>query len=73
LLRDGRGVAQDEAAAFQWYTKAAGLGHAEAMYNLGICYAEGRGIAQDWTAASQLYKKAAELGDADAMSLVEAG
>ena len=29
------------------YTKAAEAGHAEAQYNLGVCYDDGEGVAQD--------------------------
>ena len=42
---EGRGVdAKSDAEAVQWYAKAADQGHAEALYRLGVMYADdGRG------------------------------
>ena len=38
----GRGVAKDQVEAVKWYRKAAEQNHAEAQYNLGVCYYEWR-------------------------------
>lgn len=51
------GVKQDWQKAIEWYSKAAGQGHAEAQYKLGICYAEGRGVKEDWQKAIEFFKK----------------
>jgi len=48
------------------YEKAAGLGSAAAMYNLGLLYSSGQGFEADLTQALSWYQKAAELGDRDA-------
>ena len=37
---NGVGVAKDEAEAVKWYRKAAEQNHAQAQYNLGVCYAQ---------------------------------
>ena len=34
------GVAKDEVEAVKWFRKAAEQNHAEAQYNLGVCYAQ---------------------------------
>ena len=38
---------KDEKKAVAWWRKAAAQGHAEAQFNLGICYETGNGVAQD--------------------------
>ncbi|MDR2875906.1 MAG: sel1 repeat family protein, partial [Methylobacillus sp.] len=43
----GWDVAQDEAAAAEWYRKAAEQGDREAAAGLGSLYADGRGVARD--------------------------
>jgi TPR repeat protein len=39
-----RGVERDYIQAVAWYRKAAEQGHAEAQYNLGICFENGTGV-----------------------------
>ena len=56
-------MVQDEAKAFEWYKRAAELGDADAMFNLGLCFEDGRGVAKDEAKAFKLYKRAAELGN----------
>jgi uncharacterized protein len=53
--------------AVTWYRKAAELGNAYGMNNLGSMYSNGRGVSQDDKQAVTWYRKAAELGNADAM------
>ena len=48
------------------YEKAAGLGSAEAQYNLGRMYDNGDGVSQDQKKAVSLYTKAAEQGYVEA-------
>jgi TPR repeat protein len=44
LLYDkGLGVAQSDAEALRWYTRAAEQGEARAQYNLGLMYMNGQG------------------------------
>ena len=38
LSEHGRGVAQDDVKAAQWYKKAADQGHASAQMNLGYLF-----------------------------------
>ena len=52
----------------RWYSKAAGQGHADAQYNLGLCYRNGRGVQKDDADAVKWYRKAAEQGQADAQN-----
>lgn len=44
--------------------QAAEQGHALAMANLGLCYANGNGVKQDYQQAVEWYRKAAEQGNA---------
>ena len=57
---------KDYAEAVKWYRKAAEQGHADAQYNLGICYRNGYGVTQDNDEAVKWYRKAAEQGLASA-------
>ena len=34
----GDGVEKDKGEAVKWWIKASELGHAEAQYNVGVCY-----------------------------------
>lgn len=67
MLRAGRGVAQDYAAAAKFLGEAAELGMPEAMSELGVLYANGLGVTQDQDRAFQLFLKAAEAGNRIAM------
>src|SRR5262245_9564609 len=62
LYRLGRGVEQDEAAAFRWMKLAAGQGHADAQLNLARMYLAGRGVAVDVAQARLWLAKAAAGG-----------
>ena len=64
----GNGVAKDETAAVEWYTKAAEAGHTQAMYNLGRCYEHGKGVAKDVAKAVEWYTKGADAGHILAMN-----
>jgi TPR repeat protein len=58
----GKGVAQDHAAAAEWYAKSAAQGHVVAQFNLGFGFACGEGVVQDAKAAFVWYAKAAAQG-----------
>jgi len=62
----GRVAPPDHKAALQAFQKAADLGHAKAMYNLGVFCAEGRGVEKNYSEAMQWWMKAAALGDFEA-------
>jgi hypothetical protein len=47
MYEQGRGVAQDYAAAARWYRKAAEQGLAVAQLSIGGLYEQGHGVAQD--------------------------
>jgi len=47
--------------------RLADKGDVDAMFNLGVMYADGRGVAKDEKQAVQWYRKAAELGYPAAM------
>ena len=59
----GRGVPKDDAAAVQWYRKAAERQLALAQTNLAVMLENGRGVARDDAEAVRWYRKAAEQGD----------
>ena len=48
--------------AAKWYWRAANLGDAQAMYNLGCCYAHGMGVEEDAGKASRWFAEAARRG-----------
>ena len=62
------GVAQDDRQATVYYRRAADLGDASAISNLGWMYQEGRGVARDDAEAVRLYRKAADMGVASAIN-----
>ena len=59
-------MAKDQAEAVKWYRKAAEQNHAEAQYNLGICFYKGEGVAKDQVEAYKWVLLAARQGDEDA-------
>jgi localization factor PodJL len=65
MLEKGQGVKKDLAAAQKLYIAAASKGHAKAMHNLAVLYAEGAEGKPDYTSAAQWFRKAAEHGVAD--------
>jgi TPR repeat protein len=55
-------MAHTEAAALachRWYWRAANLGDAQAMHNLGCCYADGIGVQPDEGKAAKWFSEAA--------------
>jgi len=58
-------VKKDLAAAQKLYIAAASKGHAKAMHNLAVLYAEGAEGKPDYASAAQWFRKAAEHGVAD--------
>merc|ERR1711988_1739096 len=71
MYHQGKGVAQDYAAAMKWYRMAADQGHAQAQYNLGIMYYEGHGVPQNTSQALRWLHKAQAQGDERAKQLIE--
>jgi TPR repeat protein len=69
LYRLGRGVPQDEAAAFRWMKSAAERGHAEAQLNLAKMYLAGRGVATNVAEARAWLARAAANGRSEAAGL----
>lgn len=57
----------DYAEALKWFNKAADLGNANAMYNIGLLYHEGNGVVKNPAEAEKWYKKAADRGNVSAM------
>ena len=62
----GRGVAEDDSQALQWYQKSAKQDYAKAIYAVGKCYKDGKGVQKDRKKAVEHFAKAARLGNADA-------
>ena len=71
LLCAGNAAGQDEKKAesnvFEATLAAAKDGDTDAMYTLGLMYANGEDVIEDDKEAVKWYRKAAELGHADAM------
>jgi TPR repeat protein len=68
MLDEGLGVENDEHRAFEWYRRAAKLGHAESMDRLGILYLQGRGVPQNTLAARSWFRLAAAQGSLTAIN-----
>ena len=68
--REGIRVKQSDAEAFNYFKKAAEMGHSGAQYNLGRCFADGKGTPKNLTGAALWYQKAAEQGDATSQFVV---
>ncbi len=67
----GKGVAQDDAKAVEWFKRAAASGHTRAQVSLGYCFASGRGVTRDLERAYILLKEAADAGDREGFELAE--
>ena len=61
---------QDYGKAMEYFEKAADLGSADALFDMGIIYYTGEGVEQDYGRAFECFQKAAELGDALALNNV---
>jgi TPR repeat protein len=46
MFFEGQGVPQDKSQAMKWFGRAADLGDAGALYNLGLSDAKGEGARQ---------------------------
>jgi TPR repeat protein len=68
MYQEGAGMAQDNAHALEWYSKAAQQGLAAAEDNLGLMYYKGLGTPQDYAQALIWFSKAAQEGSATAQS-----
>jgi TPR repeat protein len=68
MLDEGLGVESDEHRAFEWYRRAAELGHAESMNRLGILYLQGRGVHQNTLSARSWFRLAAAKGSVTAIN-----
>jgi tetratricopeptide (TPR) repeat protein len=64
IYRDGDGVAQDFAKAYEHFSVAAALGDPNGQRSLGELYESGEGISIDHAKAVYWYRKAAEQQDA---------
>jgi len=67
---NGEGVAMNKTKSFEWFSKSAEEGDADAMYNLGVCYYSGEGTDMNSTKAFKWLSKSAEKGNAEAICLL---
>ena len=56
-------AAEDYATALELYTKAADLGNARGLNDLGWLYQKGFGVEQDYEKAADWFHKAVEMGE----------
>jgi uncharacterized protein len=68
MLDEGFGVEINEHRAFEWYRRAAKLGHAESMNRLGILYLQGRGVPRNTLSARSWFRLAAANGSLTAIN-----
>jgi TPR repeat protein len=62
LLLQGEVTWEEAAEAVTLFAQAANAGHADAAYNLGVCFRRGIGVDVDRDKAHELYRAAAEKG-----------
>src|SRR5215472_6297411 len=70
LYRSGRGVGQDDVAAFRWMKAAAEKGHVRAQFNLAKMYLAGRGVPMDARQGRAWLTRAAAHGHSEASKLL---
>ncbi len=66
MLQAGLGTERDEAAALDWYRKAAERGSAIGMFYTAMAYLQGRGAEADSSRAQRWLQQAAEAGSTEA-------
>ena len=69
LNEKGEGVKKDIQAARKLYLAAAEKGHAKAMHNLAVLYAEGVDGKPDYKIAAQWFRKAARMASPTASTI----
>jgi TPR repeat protein len=62
MYAEGRGTAQNDAKAFEYFQLGAEAQHPAALFGLGKLYAEGRGVTRDDAKAREYYEYAANRG-----------
>ena len=63
MCKNGRGIPQDDKAAYQFYEKAAEGGNTQAMFIVANAYEQGKkGVEQSEEQALHWYTKAASMG-----------
>ena len=62
LFQEGSGHMEQQqmAPAIECFKKAAGLGHAQAQFNLAVCYMQGNGVEASDKEAAKWFEKAAK-------------
>lgn len=71
MLYYGDEIDQDLEQAVFWFKEAAKQQHAEAMYNLGVCFINGEGTEKNEATGSGFIRQAAKLGSKAAMARVK--
>lgn len=64
----GDEIDQDLDQAAYWFKEAAKQKHADAMFNLGMCFINGEGVERNETTGMGFIRQAAKLGSKEAMS-----
>jgi hypothetical protein len=62
-LAEGRGVEQDESAAFEWFLKSAKKNYTKAMFRVGDAYKYGRGVEKNKDNAFEWLSNTIKTGD----------
>jgi TPR repeat protein len=68
MLDEGAGFKPDGPQAFEWFSRAAKLGHAESMNRLGLLYLRGRGVPRNALAALAWFRLASAKGSLAAVN-----
>jgi hypothetical protein len=70
MYAKGRGVAQNDGEAVNWYKKAAEQSLSAAQVNLGQHYKSGKGVPRDFSQAANWFARAADQGHLRAQYLL---
>jgi TPR repeat protein len=63
MYHKGRGLPQHNKLAILWFRRAAEMGDAKAMLNLGVMYYRGKGTRKDYVLAHMWFGLAHQLGN----------
>ena len=64
---------RDQVKSVFWLRRAAGQGHADAQYALGLAYFEGKGVPRDVAQARSWIEEAAKRGHPEASRALSKG
>ncbi|MCQ2380638.1 MAG: hypothetical protein MJ025_06945 [Victivallaceae bacterium] len=71
VAKYNQGIFNNAKDAASYFAKAAGQGHAESQYELGVCYRDGKGVEKDVNESRKWFSLAAKQKNQDAVTALE--